>query len=219
MKTTAINTPRKARIRRHLITDISRTMKALRLLKGLTRKEAGALCGVSARAFEQLENGRCFMKPGRIERYANALGYTMEDYEKNRINAREILHELKKIALEKRPRVPPKPRRNTYKKIIKEVRVIRILRKRMGLTQYQAAHLCGYATSIFGQIENGRIELPRPRIEHIVRRLGLPVLEFDKLMKMEVLRDEMIEQCAAFLDSLEDHKLESAQTVIKALMR
>lgn len=210
--------PRTQRMRRKAITNVSRTIKALRLLKGLGRAEAGHLVGVSAQSFEQIENGRSFMTSERIERYVRSLGFEMRDFYDTQSNVKEILRDLER-KLSAAPKQAPKPRRNLHKIITKEVRVIRILRKRRGLTQYQAADACGYANSIFGQIENGRIELPRDRIEHIVCSLGYSPSDFDRLMKVEVLRDEMIERCTEYLESLEDNKLESAQLVIKSLMK
>jgi transcriptional regulator with XRE-family HTH domain len=210
--------PRTQRIRRKAITNVSRTIKALRLLKGLGRAEAGHLVGVSAQSFEQIENGRSFMTSERIKRYVRSLGFEMRDFYDTQSNVKEILRDLER-KLSTAPKQAPKPRRNLHKIITKEVRVIRILRKRRGLTQYQAAEACDYANSIFGQIENGRIELPRDRIEHIVRSLGYSPSDFDRLMKVEVLRDEMIERCTEYLESLEDNKLESAQLVIKSLMK
>jgi transcriptional regulator with XRE-family HTH domain len=142
----------------------------------------------------------------------------MTDFLQTQANVREVLESIRLAKIAQPPKAPTL-RRNLHKIITKEVRVIRILRRKMGLTQYQAADACSYANSIFGQIENGRIELPRDRIEHIVKCLGTTLIDFDKLMKAEVLRDEMIEKCTRYLESLEDSRLESAQLVIKSLMR
>lgn len=161
MKRSFNYTQRLVRNRKKAITDASRTIRALRLLTGLSRRDAGRLLGVTARAFEQIENGRCFMRSARIENYVRGLGYYMSDFHTTRPKAREVILEVEK-RLAERARLPQKPRRNLQKMITKETRVIRILRK---LTQYQAVAASGYANSIFCQIENGRIELPRQRIE------------------------------------------------------
>ncbi len=217
MKQHAQNTSIQRKRQLKSVTKVSTTIRALRMMKGLSRKKAGDLLGVSAKSFEQIENGRCYMSPERIERYVIALGCNMLDFHQAQPKAQDIILSAEKALKAQRP--PPKVRRNLYKLITKETRVIKILRKRSKLTQYQAAKRCAYANSIFGQIENGRIELPRERINHIVRSLGCPLSEFDKLMKVEILRDEIIEQCCQYLDSLDDSKLESAKLVIKSLMR
>ncbi len=48
-----------------------------------------------------------------------------------------------------------KPRRNLYKLVTKEVRAIRILRKRRGISQYKASEVCGFKECTFGLIEAG----------------------------------------------------------------
>ena len=195
-----------------------KALKALRLMRGFSRCEAAKLCGFSARAIEQLENGRCGISIQRIERIVQALGYTLRDFSRVKGDASQYLRAAEKEWAE-RPRPPAGLRRNFHRIITKEVRIIRILRRRRGLTQYQASEACGYANSIFGQLENGRIELPRARIRHIVEHLGCEMKEFDRLMEAEVLRDELIAQCSNHLEELEDTKLESAKTVIQALTR
>lgn len=200
------------------VTDDVRTIKALRLMKGLSRASAGSLCGVSRVAFEQLENGRCNVSKERLERYVRAMGYTPQDFAQVKVDVRRTLPELERNSQIKPPKEPT-VKRNYHRIITKEVRVLRILRKRRGVSQYQAAKLCGYANSIMGQIENGRIELPPHRLKHIVRALGQSWEEFEKLTKTEVLRDELIEQCTHYLENLDDTRLDSAATVIKALLK
>lgn len=217
MSETTIKPTRSAQLRRMTITEDARAIKALRLLRGLSRAEAGLLCRVTAKAFEQVENGRCLMSPKRIEKYVIAMGASIEEFRSVRLQAQSILREIANSQLEV-PKPTPKSRRNCHRIITKEVRVVRILRKRRGVTQYEAAALCGYANSIFGQIENGRIEMPEDRIKHVVRCLGYGMDAFDRLFNAEVLRDELVEQCRERLESLDDHALTSAKTVIQALM-
>ena len=204
--------------RRKYVTDDMRTIKALRLMKGLSRKEAGALCGVSRVAFEQLENGRCNVSETRLRRYVEALGFTFEKFTEVRKSVKTLLHKLE-LNTQLKPKKLALPKRNYHRIITKEVRVIRVLRQKSGVSQLQAARQCGYARAVFGHIENGRIELPEPRLEHIVRCLGHDWIAFQKLMNAEVLRDELIEQCTQYLKNLDDTRLDSAATVIKALLK
>ena len=218
METNDLNPPNlPAKVRKRPSDDV-RALRALRLMRGFSRTEAAKLCDFSARAIEQLENGRCGISPQRIERIVQAFGFTMRDFSR----IKEDVGRYLKAAEKAWASCPPSPaglRRNYHRIITKEVRIIRIMRRRRGLTQYQAAAACGYANSIFGQIENGRIELPRPRIRHIIEHLGCDMKDFDRLMAAEVLRDELIAQCSAHLEELEDTKLESAKTVIQALTK
>ena len=211
-------TPNRRRQKHKYITDDMRTIKALRLMKGLSQKDAGALCGVSRMAFEQLENGRCNVSPERLKRYSEGLGYSFEKFLEVRSSVKPLLIELEQNNQVKATRVQ-KIKRNYHRIITKEVRLIRILRERSGVSQNQAARMCGYARAVFGHIENGRIELPEERLKHIVRTLGHDWSVFQKLMKSEVLRDELIEQCTLYLKNLDDTRLDSAATVIKALLK
>ena len=86
--------------------------------------------------------------------------------------------------------------RRSYKRIItKEVRVLKILRLMKNLTQDQASAVCGYSRPSIGHIENGRIEVDLERAKHIVSSYGLEMGEYYRLMKEEVLRDEVVEDC------------------------
>lgn len=192
-------------------------IKALRLTKGLSRREAGALCGCSARAFEQLENGRCGFTGRRTERIIGAMGFSMADFDEvvkdphSLIKALES-NEPKEVALKER-----KERRSCFRIITKEVRVLRILRERRGLTQNQASVRCGYTYAILGQIENGRINIPHDRIKHIVKSLGYRMDDYEKLMQSEILRDEIISECNELMSKLDDPKLASVRTILKSL--
>src|SRR5690242_11098761 len=88
------------------VTDDVRAIKALRLMKGLSRKDAGSLCGVSRVAFEQLENGRCNVSRDRLERYVLAMGYTLEDFFRVKPTAQNILPELERKSKVKAPKEP-----------------------------------------------------------------------------------------------------------------
>lgn len=93
--------------------------------------------------------------------------------------------------------------RRSYKRVItKKVRVLKILRFMKKLSQNQASSICGYSRPSIGHIENGRIELDISRIEHIVISYGHSMTEFHRLMKEEVLRDEVLGECYAKMMAL-----------------
>jgi transcriptional regulator with XRE-family HTH domain len=112
-----------------------------------------------------------------------------------------------------------KPRRNHFKIVTKEVRVLRILRKRKQITQYEASRLCGYIPGGFGHVEIGRITLTPNRIDHILSSLGFNRADFDVLMNAPLLRDDLIEECSKAIQKLDDSKLESALSIINALIK
>ena len=70
----------------------------------------------------------------------------------------------------------------------------------------------------WGHIEQGRIELDRKRIEHIVRAYVYEVREFDHMMKEEVLRDELLTKCVQRIESLSSEKLRLINSLFEAKM-
>ena len=206
----------KTKVKRHhskLITPTTKALKAARILKGLSRKEAGKLCGWTPKVFEQIENGRSYISKERVSRILAAINYNERDFQKLEENPDHALA-LARDSGQKSRTLKQKPRRNFYRRITKESRIIRILRKRAGISQYQASDMCGYAGSIFGQIENGRIELPLARIEHIVASLEFQMSEYQALLKAEILRDELISECSERLHKLDNQRLASVRMVI-----
>ena len=198
------------------LTKTVLAFKAARLSRGLTRKQAAELCGCSPRSFEQLENGRCNFSEARLRRLLEQMSVQWSDFLRILEDPKKILARVKEHKPNERS-LDRKPRRNHFKIVTKEVRVIRILRKRKGISQYEASRLCGYVPGGFGHIEVGRIELSRQRIDHILSSLGYVWSDFEALMKASVLRDELIEDCTRCLHHLDDSKLESATNILKAL--
>jgi transcriptional regulator with XRE-family HTH domain len=195
-----------------------RALKAARLTKGLSRKDAAKLLGWTPRSFEQLENGRCNFSEERLQRIIQAYGYTEEEFRQILWNAKGVLAKACQEG-KKDNSVERKPRRNHYKIVTKEVRAIRILRKKKGISQYQASRLCGYVPGGFGHIEVGRIELRKDRITHILRCLGYIWKDFEDIINAPVLRDEIIEDTIRDINHLDDQSLLTASNLIKALIK
>lgn len=195
-----------------------RAIKAARLEKGLSRIEAAKLLGWTQRSFEQIENGRCNFSEERLQKIIKAFGYTDQEFLRIQSEAKGILARICETGKSDQS-IDRKPRRNHYKIVTKEVRVIKILRKRKGISQHQASMLCGYVPSGFGQIEVGRIELKNERINHILRSLGYKWKDFEDLMIAPVLRDEIIENLNKDIQKLDDQALLSASNIIKALLK
>ena len=85
------------------------------------------------------------------------------------------------------------------------------------LTQDQASAVCGYSRPSIGHIENGRIEIDIERAHHIVSSYGLEMGEYYRLMKEEVLRDEVMESCYSKMMNLPEDKLKLIQSVLDNL--
>lgn len=192
--------------------------KAARLLKGLSRKDVGRLCGCSHKSISQIENGQCNFSEDRIRRLVEGMGVSWKEFVTLREDPKKTLAQISDQKPKERS-LDRKPRRNHYKIVTKEVRAIRTLRKRAGLSQYRASQLCGYVPGGFGHIEAGRIDLKKERIEHILKCLGFEWDDFEKVVNAPVLRDELIDETVKSLHRLDDSALSSAANIIKALIK
>lgn len=196
----------------------TQALKAARLMKGWSRRLAAEKLGCSVAAVEQFENTRCNLSPQRLQKILSAYGLSEEKFAQIRRDSMRRLAELCEQGKKDRS-LNRKPRRNEYKVITKEVRALRILRKRRGISQCEASRLCGYIPRRFSHLEAGRIELKKHRLEHILRCLGFAWSEFESLLQAPVLRDEVIEAAIQDLHRLDDQALTSAANVIKALLK
>jgi transcriptional regulator with XRE-family HTH domain len=191
--------------------NISSELRAIRLAReklGITRQQLAKSPGISYKAVEKIENGRMALSNDRKNEILNLLG--IDEYRLKRIKKAGIV-----IPTEKIRTVFENSQRRSYKRIIiKEVRVLKLLRNMKNIAQDKASSLCGYSRPTIGHIENGRIEIPLSRIRHIVISYGYEYSKFEELMKEEVLRDEIIESCTQKLLSLPEDKLKLVQSVL-----
>lgn len=96
--------------------------------------------------------------------------------------------------------------------------MLRILRQMKNLSQDQASSVCGYSRPSIGHIENGRIELDQERIRHIVESYGHRVSDFERLMKEEIIRDEVLEDIADKIRELSEDKLKLVNSLINGML-
>ena len=96
------------------------------------------------------------------------------------------------------------------------MRILTHLRKRKKLTQDKASALCGYSRPTIGHIENGRMEIPLERIKHILSCYELSLEEFQKLMKEEILREDVLSECHEKLFYLSEEKLKITHSMLKS---
>ena len=176
-------------------------LRRLREIKGFSRKEASVLLGIGYKTVEKFENGRTNLKRPRIEQIVGAYGLTYGDFLLCREGKSEQIE--KKFCHKKEKVIDNKQGRRFYKKVItKEVQVLQVLRKLKGLSQYKASFVCGYNRTAIGYIENGRIELHRAKISHIVKSYGFTMEDFDYHMKAEVFVTEIQDECISIIKEL-----------------
>ena len=189
----------------------ARAIRRSREMLKLTRNELGLRLGITRKAIQKYETGMGIIDEEKLEKILKALKLSVEEYEK--------IRKGKGIGLRKKVKtVSTNQDRRSYKRIItKEVRVLKILRLMKNLTQDQASAVCGYSRPSIGHIENGRIKVDIERTQHIVSSYGLEMGEYYRLMKEEVLRDEVMESCYSKMMNLPEDKLKLIQSVLDNL--
>jgi transcriptional regulator with XRE-family HTH domain len=188
----------------------AKALKRARELMKVTRVEMARRLNLSLEAIKKYEKGGAIIDERKIQKYLEALDLTIEDYQKIK-KGKGISRNRKKKT------VFINQERRSYQKIItKEVRVLKILRQMRNLSQDQASSVCGYSRPSIGHIENGRITLDQNRIEHIVESYGHPMSEFQRLMKEEVLRDEVLNSCFEKMRSLPEEKLKLVNSLLQS---
>lgn len=192
----------------------SLALKKLRELKGLTRKQAGVMLGLGFKSVEKFENGRTVLNPSKVDLILTAYGYSRKDFEhilegyENKVKNR---NETKSPSI-----INNNELRRSYKRLItKEAQVLRVLRKIRGLSQYHASAVCGYSRPTIGHIENGRIELPLERIEHVVNSYAFNMKDFNFHKNSDVLITDVIEDCTKLIGKLDLAKLKMVKTILE----
>ena len=206
------------RYKQKLITVETVALRKARELKALSRKQASVLLGISFKQIEQVENGRVELTKQRLDKYLLAYGISHKDFE---IICSGKVEQLSRTnSFKKKKVLDNNDLRRSYKKIInKEVKVLTTMRRLQKLTQYRASYICGYPKCTIGHIENGRIELPRARIEHIVTCYGYTLKEFNVMKKSEKLKDELMDECTFIIENLDDIKLQAVQGLLKSFTK
>jgi transcriptional regulator with XRE-family HTH domain len=98
--------------------------------------------------------------------------------------------------------------RSTYKVITDEVKVIRALRERRGLSVNKAAPLIGTNKSTLTALENGRIDLSSEWIDKILKAYRFNKEVFDTLKKdRPSSKDDLLKEIADLSLSLSYDKL------------
>jgi transcriptional regulator with XRE-family HTH domain len=189
----------------------AKALRRAREMMKVTRLQMATKLNLSLEAIKKYESGRAIIDEDKINKWLLSLELNKEDFKK--IKKGKGIPRGRKVKT-----VVSNSDRRSYKRIItKEVRVLKILRQMKNLTQDQASAICGYSRPSIGHIENGRITLDQNRIEHVVESYGHSMSEFHRLMKEEILRDEVLKFCHDKLILFPDEKLKLVQSMILSL--
>jgi transcriptional regulator with XRE-family HTH domain len=198
------------------ITDEHKALRELRLSKNLSLEKASRPLGIKSKALGHIENGRVKLTQEKIDKIVLSLGFHHHDF----LRAKKKIKDDKKNHVNRKTvkRVLTNSDRRSYQKIMtKEVRALKALRVLRKVSQDKASSLCGYSRPTIGHIENGRIAVDRERIRHIVVSLGFNIEVFEKYLKAEVMRHEIIEGCNDKILDLSDEKLSLIKGIIDSM--
>ena len=188
------------------------TLRKLREVRGLSRKEAGILLGLSFKSVERLENGRAAISRNRIDKTVRAYGLTYEDFLLCRDGKSEQIE--KRFCHKKREPDNKKVRRFCKKIVTKEVQVLRALRQLKGISQNKASLSCGYHKAAIGHIEDGRVKLHESRISHIVKTYGFAMEDFEYHMKSDTLITDIQDECISIIRALSEKNLKAVHPLL-----
>ena len=198
-------------IEQKIIESNAKVLRKARVLKCLSRKELAEKLNVTYKSIEKIENGRDKLSPERLNKILDAIGISNEEFLKLKLG-KGITEQVRlKNVLEHRDR------RSYKKNITKEVKVLKTLRRMKDISQDKASTLCGYSRPTIGHIENGRIAIDRNRILHIISCYGFKYLDFERYLKVDNLRDEIIDHCLKKLKILSDEKLGHVWGIIDSM--
>lgn len=198
------------------LSDYAVLMKKMRLLKRLTRQQAGLLFDFSFKYIEKLENGRGSITVEKFKEFQQKYGFSdlqVEELRTGKLKAPTDANCIrKKITTERR-----KDRRFCHRRISRECKVLKELRLLKNIDQYSASRLCGFGVNTIGFIENGRVQLTDRKIRHIVETYGSTMELFNQLLKVSPLRHEMVEQCQSIIEKMDENKLRIIMPMLQSM--
>jgi len=194
------------RCRQKIMLPETVALRKMRDFLKLDRKSAAILIEKSSKQLEKIENGYVEVTPQLINHFVTKYGFSIKNFE---LLVAGKMEQVKNNICPKNEKVIENNLlRRSYKKVItKEARVLQVLRRLQGLSQYKASFLCGYSKTAIGHIEHGRIEIPKSRICHIVKSYGLSMKDFEHHMKSEVFVTDIQDDCIKIIKGLGEEKL------------
>ena len=196
------------------IANEALALRKVREILGLDRKQAGMKLSVSYKTVEKFENGRSQLSPTKVGEILRGYEVPQQDYLDilaGRFDSIREKYAPKRIKIIEHNRL----RRSYKREVTKDVLTLIALRKLRGFAQQTASLKCGYARCTMGHIENGRIELPPKRIEHIVKSYGFAMSDFNHHKGSEVFVTDIQDECIKVIRGLPEEKLKAVFPLLK----
>lgn len=188
------------------LSDFAVLLKKMRLLKKLTRQQAGLLFDFSYKNIERLENGRGVISVEKFKEFQEKYGFNNSDVEDLRSGKIQASTDANSIRKNKTSNCRA-DRRFCHRRVTRECKVLKELRLLKNINQYEASKLCGLGINTIGFIENGRVALTDKKILNIVLTYGYSMEYFNQLLKLSLLRHEIVEECQNIITKMDENKL------------
>lgn len=206
----------KENIKQEYLSDFAVLLKKMRLLKRLTRQQAGLLFDFSYKNIERLENGRGVISIEKFKEFQEKYGFSdseVDDIRSGKIQASTDANSIRK----NKSSYTRADRRFCHRRVTRECKVLKELRLLKNINQYEASKLCGLGINTIGFIENGRVALTDKKILNIVLRYGYSMEYFNQLLKLSLLRHEMVEECQKMLERMDENKLRIIMPILQSM--
>ena len=198
------------------LSDYAVLLKKMRLLKNLTRQQAGILFDFSYKNIERLENGRGAITVEKFKEFQEKYGFS--DSQIEALRSGKVRASLETNSTKKNCQSKNRPdRRFCHRRITRECKVLKEMRLLKNINQYEASKLCGIGINSIGFIENGRVALTDKKILQIVGSYGFTMEYFNQLLKVSPLRHEIIEECQKIIERMEENKLRIIMPMLQSM--
>ncbi len=207
-----METNRKPRCKQKVMLPETLALRKMREILDLDRKSVAILVEKSSKQLEKIENGFVELTPLLINKFIKSYGFSVANFELL-VNGK-VGQVWQKLRIPKKKIIENNTLRRSYKKIItKEAKTLKALRRLRGLSQYQASHLCKYHRTAIGHIENGRVELPQSRTQHIVKSC-FKMKGFEYHVKSEAFVTDIQDECISIIKGLDEEKLRAVHPLL-----
>ncbi len=198
------------------LSDYAVLVKKMRLLKNLTRQQAGLLFDFSYKNIERLENGRGVITVEKFKEFQEKYGFSDSQIEALRSGKVRVSIEANSAKTKSQRKNRP-DRRFCHRRITRECKVLKEMRLLKNINQYEASKLCGLGINTIGFIENGRVALTDKKIIQIIGAYGFTMEYFNQLLKVAPLRHEIIEECQKLIERMDENKLRIIMPMLQSM--
>ncbi len=193
MEQVELNTQHRGKTNIKVVTKDVIVLRRMRIFRKINRVDAAEAIDRTEKSIERFENGRSNLTVEQKKALVRRYRFTWQEYLTHLDGVCDLPDTPSRSVYPSRL-TPRQEGRKYQKSVSKEARVLKVMRRMANLTQPEAALRCGHKNrSCIDHLENGRVELTREKIIHIVRSYGFKMDQFDELCQAPMLRDEILD--------------------------